>query len=389
MIVTEAISLWMDRNNFKMRDELERVAIRSFLCHKYSHKSSINFNYEECIKKLENYLVEQQKRDPSTSGLVEKVYSFSNGFSIVRLLDIKSKQWEATHMRNCLGTHFYSVNENVYSLRDSKNVPHCTIEINPKENSVIRVRGKLNNPLSKKYSSYILEFIDSKHIQIDHQEFEFIGYTKLKNNQAKAIKNFFKNPVFIVREKNTYLWTGNILEKRKSFRSLSFKELFDEEEFKEQFELDTPLAQLFFNFKYGLYCFLKKIQNNLRSWNSIDELFPVIKSGQNAELFDLYTQDVRKVRKIMQYSSGINSLLLYQQDQKVLFSFLKKQMEIDSYSYYFSDFIKSLIRIQALRKDLKVFLDDNENKKVFKSRYKNSPFYSETLALIQFKKDNK
>jgi hypothetical protein len=47
----------------------------------------------------------------------------------------------------------------ILSIRDSKNEPHVTIEIDVPSKSVVQQQGKSNNEPVKKYKNFIKEFL--------------------------------------------------------------------------------------------------------------------------------------------------------------------------------------------------------------------------------------
>ena len=69
------------------------------------------------------------------------VLDFWDWFKIVKLLSKKAYQREGKLMSHCVGS-YYGKNKDIYSLRDSRNNPHCTME---KDN---QIKGKGNGSIN-------------------------------------------------------------------------------------------------------------------------------------------------------------------------------------------------------------------------------------------------
>lgn len=131
-------------------------------------------------------------------GKIEFIYKFSDGFSIVSLLDDKSKDWEGVVMGHCVGESSYD-EDTIYSLRDAEMMPHATMEIN--KNKIVQIQGKENKPVVEKYHNYIYEFLKKfPKLKLDPRVLSNIGLMKIENGkigQKKIdgiikIKDFYK-----------------------------------------------------------------------------------------------------------------------------------------------------------------------------------------------------
>ena len=104
--------------------------------------------------------------DYKTNDVVMKL---PNGYKIVQVgkedspkEDVKSDlETEGEKMGHCVGSYCQQVFDGdsfIYSLRDSKNNPHATIELDD-SNTIVQIQGKENREPIEKYHSYIWEFI--------------------------------------------------------------------------------------------------------------------------------------------------------------------------------------------------------------------------------------
>jgi hypothetical protein len=77
------------------------------------------------------------------------------------LLNVNELDAEGDIMRNCISSYKNRVIKGhsiIISMRDSKNQPHVTIEVDVRTSSVTQVRGKANTSPSKEYMKIITEF---------------------------------------------------------------------------------------------------------------------------------------------------------------------------------------------------------------------------------------
>ena len=76
-------------------------------------------------------------------------------FKWVMVFSQKALEREGKLMSHCVGSYcdlVKSGHSKIYSLRDKKNEPHCTVEVSGK--SIIQMQGKGNGSVDKKYVKY-------------------------------------------------------------------------------------------------------------------------------------------------------------------------------------------------------------------------------------------
>ena len=77
------------------------------------------------------------------------------------ILNANELETEGDIMKNCVGSYKEKINLGkslIISMRDKKNQPHITLEIDIKTHSVTQVRGKANSNPSDEYLKVITEF---------------------------------------------------------------------------------------------------------------------------------------------------------------------------------------------------------------------------------------
>jgi hypothetical protein len=92
------------------------------------------------------------------------VFVFSDGFKLVQLLDKTALKYEGDAMGHCVGGSNYcswiekSENNKIYSLRDTFNKPHGTMQV--VGNNIVQIQGKENKGIVSKYKKYLLELLN-------------------------------------------------------------------------------------------------------------------------------------------------------------------------------------------------------------------------------------
>jgi hypothetical protein len=142
------------------------------ISHALSYLSTIdgrlNHSVEDAIR-LANEYVNKINEKKSEVGQTETLYTFKDGFTIKKLLDQKELNREGNLMGHCTKDerqgYFNKIKAKkieLWSLRDTSNGPHCTIEYLIKGKKVLQIKGKQNKGVIKKYIPYVKEFLKSQ-----------------------------------------------------------------------------------------------------------------------------------------------------------------------------------------------------------------------------------
>jgi len=110
--------------------------------------SPIKVSFNDAVKLGTKFLKEKEVREGLAD--VEEIWQ-SGGFRVVELSTVEALKSEVCYMENCLIKQDYikkvkSGQSRILSLRDSKNVPHVSIELDKQSKRLEQVEGKQNNP---------------------------------------------------------------------------------------------------------------------------------------------------------------------------------------------------------------------------------------------------
>ena len=118
------------------------------------------------------------------------VKDFLNGFKFVELVSKQCYEREWKIMSHCVWSYYWG-NTKIYSLRDKKNMPHCTIE---KDN---QIKGKWNWYINPKYVKYVVEFLEQLWMTVWENEMKNLWYFKLdKIEEGLTCKKMYNGYVY-------------------------------------------------------------------------------------------------------------------------------------------------------------------------------------------------
>lgn len=113
--------------------------------------------------------IEEKPEDTEVILDFDKILDESKGFKILRLIGENAYKREGFLMRHCVADYFGRDVE-VYSLRDNKNMPHCTMEKDQ------QIKGKGNGDIHPKYVDYIVRFLEHMDMKVGDGEMKHLGY---------------------------------------------------------------------------------------------------------------------------------------------------------------------------------------------------------------------
>ena len=127
------------------------------------------------------------------------IHTYSDGYKILQLLTPTALDYESQHMGHCVGKGTYDTKVTsgdtiIYSLRDTKNIPHATLEVT--DNTLKQIKGKQNQPVVEKYRDYITDFINLNNFK-DVNDVKNIGMIKL-DNKVYTLKQLYEMKDIIV-----------------------------------------------------------------------------------------------------------------------------------------------------------------------------------------------
>lgn len=193
---------WVNTNlsNYLKKEEVsENISeiehILDYLQSEDAPKRLKKMSYEEANKNAKKWLKKLVKKGNNITEIEDSDYTvkidFKDGFKLVQLVSKRSFEREGNLMGHCVASYF-GKEVFIYSLRDSKNQPHCTIEVTRDEDSINQIKGKGNGSIHPKYIEYVLETLKFFNIEVRSSEMGNLGYSDLESSIGKGFLKFLK-----------------------------------------------------------------------------------------------------------------------------------------------------------------------------------------------------
>src|SRR3990167_2689056 len=167
---SQSVLDWVAKRMVETLDTTEGEHVIDYLVSENPKLTSAT--YEQVKANAEKWLATQMKKGEhikETEADTKVVLDFKDGFKIVQLIGKNAYEREGYLMRHCVAGYFGRPVE-IYSLRDNKNMPHCTME---KDN---QIKGKGNGDISPKYIGYVVAFLKHVGMQVRDSEMLHLGY---------------------------------------------------------------------------------------------------------------------------------------------------------------------------------------------------------------------
>ena len=104
-----------------------------------------------------------------------KLFMEVGGFEIVQLVGENAFKREGLLMAHCCASYYGKKDTKIYSLRDNKNMPHCTIEVTG-GNNIQQIKGKGNGEIHPNYIEAVIAFLEKIGLPVRDSEMENLGY---------------------------------------------------------------------------------------------------------------------------------------------------------------------------------------------------------------------
>lgn len=129
---------------------------------------------------------------------------FGDGMKLVKLVGEAAFKREGFLMRHCVGSYYGKNDMIIYSLRDYKNEPHATFEVNDRNTQ--QVKGKGNGDIHPKYINYVLKSLKHFGTEVRSSEMRNLGYLDLNDEMLKFVDDNFTNVKYITFNNKKYLY---------------------------------------------------------------------------------------------------------------------------------------------------------------------------------------
>ncbi|MFA5025425.1 MAG: PcfJ domain-containing protein [Candidatus Shapirobacteria bacterium] len=118
-------------------------------------------SFQEALRQTDVWVEKMNRKEveEDLAGL-KIVRKYPDGFQWVKVVSPQALGREGKLMKHCVGSYCDQVSSGrsiIYSLRDKKNEPHCTVEA--RSDSIEQIKGKANSAVDDKYINYVKDFV--------------------------------------------------------------------------------------------------------------------------------------------------------------------------------------------------------------------------------------
>lgn len=152
------------------------------------------------IKKANNIVETDQDTD--------LVIDFKDGMRLVKLKGENAFKREGKLMSHCVASYHGKSGIEVYSLRDAKNNPHCTIELNRTSDNINQIKGKGNGSIHPNYISYVLKTLKHFNKEVRESELSYLGYEALSESFFSFLLSTFPNCKYITYKGKNFIYNN-------------------------------------------------------------------------------------------------------------------------------------------------------------------------------------
>jgi len=195
--INKHLAVYLEKNKM---EQLEIEHIIDYLASDKRPKRLTKMSVKQAKNNTDKWnkaLIKKGENIKELEGDIELIKDFGDGFRIVRLIGKAAYEREGFLMRHCVSS-YYGGKKEIYSLRDSKNMPHCTMEKDQ------QIKGKGNGSINPKYIGYIVSFLEETGQSVGDSEMKNLGYInieKIKNKLHQKENNFFNEKYLFSSDK--------------------------------------------------------------------------------------------------------------------------------------------------------------------------------------------
>lgn len=169
------------------------------------NERSLAVRPERLLKKADKWSKTLQENAKNVQELPDSVKLYlevEDGMRWVKLVKKEAFEYEGREMGHCVAS-YADKNTTILSLRDYKNKPHCTIELQGKK--ITQLKGKGNSFVVDKYIKYVHQLLQAKKIQVSEYELGNIKLWALTDEEYNWLKehgpHILKDEVIIGKHK--------------------------------------------------------------------------------------------------------------------------------------------------------------------------------------------
>lgn len=217
----EEVKMWIQtvliaylKKESENQGEIEHII--DYLNSPQAPKRLVRMSYDQAKASTDKWLKAMVKRGDNIIETDEDVKiilkSKSTGYRLVKLIGENAFKREGFLMKHCVASYANKTDTEVYSLRDSNNNPHCTIEVQQKNGQIAQIKGKGNGPIHPNYIRYVLKILKYFKMEIRDSEMQNLGYFLPSDGLRSFIDSNFQEFQYISFQSKKYVYQKSKFE---------------------------------------------------------------------------------------------------------------------------------------------------------------------------------
>lgn len=236
----QEVLTWINSNlaNYLKKNEENQTEIEHILDYLNSDTAPERLkkmSYKQAKESAEKWIQSLVKKAADiieTDADVETFLEFDGGYRFVKLIGKAAFQREGNLMSHCVASYHGKSNTTIYSLRDNKNQPHCTIEVNSStgrdgKQSINQIKGKGNGSIHPNYIRFVLEFLKKIDVEVRSYEMKNLGYEDLEEEAGPGSLNWLREQFDGIRtitfQNKEYFYTHSKLVEKVATKELTWE----------------------------------------------------------------------------------------------------------------------------------------------------------------------
>lgn len=198
-------------------NETEIEHIIDFLNSNKAPKRIKFMSYDEAKAGAEKWtktLIKKAHNIVETEEDTKVVKDFKDGYKLVQLVGKNAFKREGKLMRHCVSSYHDKQGVLIYSLRDNKNEPHCTIEVTTQGDEIRQIKGKGNGSIHPKYINYVVKSLKKIGRKLSTNDMQHLGYVDLEDYEWQLLEKHCKNIQYMNFMGKRFLYKYSKLEKK-------------------------------------------------------------------------------------------------------------------------------------------------------------------------------
>jgi PcfJ-like protein len=159
---------------------------------------------KDCAEKWMSANTKKGKNIVDSDGDIDPFMEFDDKSKIVILKTNNAFKREGFLMGHCLGGYSVRDGFEIYSLRDDKNNPHATFEVNKNGKEILQIKGKGNGEIHPKYIHRVLSFLEKVGIKVRKEEMKNLGYYYVPSIHLQLVKNNIRKNEKLIEINNDF-----------------------------------------------------------------------------------------------------------------------------------------------------------------------------------------